>query len=123
MSRSTQAIKQQYQAAVFAASRAALILVEAQARAILRRHPALDEFVMGMGMWFFTYKVGARDRCGIRLTADMNRCLHEPRAYMRPLLDILDELNDDLKLTGEPMRFTAEGPVIHDWGVQNRLAA
>lgn len=34
----------------------------------------------------------------------------------------MDEFSDmELKVTGEPMRFTATGPVVKMWGVTNGL--
>lgn len=93
----------------------ALDLVEKRARAILRQHPNLDEFIMGMGIWFFTRKVGTKDEKGIVIEEWMNNIVHEPLAYMKPVADLIDEWDEYLKITGEPMRFTANGPVVREW--------
>lgn len=79
----------------------ALKLLERRARGILRRHSSLGEFVMSMGIWGFTYKNGER--------------IDEPFAYMRPISDLISRWDDFLKLTGEPMRFTAKGEITRDW--------
>ena len=72
------------------------------ARIILRRHPDLDEFFMGNGGAFFTSKTSpSRD------TAD------DPR--FRRLNKFIVEWEDVMKITGEPMRLTATGPVRRDW--------
>jgi hypothetical protein len=42
------------------ASKAASVFVEQQAREILRKHSELHEFVMAMGGYFFTRKIGTR---------------------------------------------------------------
>ena len=95
---SDKAIQLHYDEAV----RLALTTVERMARKILRDHPNLDEFVMGMGRAMFT-------------TNDKQNLGTEERAYMRPLDDFLTEWDRWLHLTGEPMRFTAHGPKITTW--------
>lgn len=84
-----------------AAEVAALAEIERQARLILRRRPSLGEFVMGMGAWFF---VGADGE--IR---------HETPRCARRLASFIDEFDETLCLTGHPMRFTANGPLIQEW--------
>lgn len=79
----------------------AMQLIEQRARRILVTHPNLDEFIMGMGSWFFTRKGG--------------EIIVDPLGYMKPISDIIDEWDAYLKLTGEPMRFTAEGETVTDW--------
>jgi len=76
----------------------ALEILEKRARKILRQHPNLKEFVMGMGMASFG------DHKGEVVEA----------AYMEPVFSFLFEW-DSLKLTGEAMRFTADGPVVRNW--------
>ena len=35
---------------------------------------------------------------------------------------MMDEFDDlELKVTGEPMRFTAQGPIVREWGVCDGL--
>ena len=87
----------------------ALTLIETRARKILAAHSNLDEFVMAMGGWLFTKK-GSDDNI-----SDVYR-EHIP-SYARSFLEMMDEFNDiELKVTGEPMRFTATGPVVRMWG-------
>ena len=79
----------------------ALRLLEQKARKILRRHQNLSEFIMSMGCWGFTGKNGD--------------ILHDELHYMSPVVRLLKKWDEILKLTGEPMRFTATGPVIRNW--------
>ena len=89
-------------------------LIEAKARGILRSHPTLDEFVMGMGAWLFTRKDSADDIS----TVFRERI----PAYARPFERMMDEFDRlELKITGEPMRFTAEGPVVREWGATDGM--
>ena len=76
-------------------------LVEAEARKILKKHKSLDEFVMCMGSGFFT---------------DANEPMEDEKfEYFRSFFKMLYDLNDSCKVCGFPMRFTADGEVIHDW--------
>ena len=84
------------------ARREALKHVEALARKILKQHPNLDEYVMAMGTAFFS-------------DCYMETISVYDRAYMRSLSKFLDEWDEYLKLTGEPMRFTADGKKMTDW--------
>ena len=105
-------IKDYYNKAV----RTALTLLEQKARHILQNNSNLDEFVMAMGGWFFTRKVGTKDHHGIVVTGEHgDDIIHEPLAYMHPVADIINEWDEYLKLTGTPMRFTAWGPTRKDW--------
>lgn len=79
----------------------ALELLEHKARVILKAHPNLQEFVMAMGTFFFT------DRDG--------HPVNNPPWYMQPVHDLIDDWDRRLCLTGAPMRFTATGPIRHDW--------
>lgn len=81
----------------------ALLDVEKQARKILREHKHLEEFVMSMGSWCFW-------------TTDGNQVDdYYDLAYLKPLTEIFDEWDECLKLTGTPMRFTANGKKITNW--------
>ena len=94
--------------------RVALRLIEKKARKILIAHPSLDEYVMGMGAWLFTRK-GSND--------DISTVYEErvPR-YAQPFARMMNEFeNMELKVTGEPMRFTARGPIVRMWGVCDGL--
>lgn len=86
------------------AERIALEMIEGMARQILRTHPCLDEFVMAMGSAFFTVKGDPRENIDT-----------SERAYMKRLDDLLNEWDTFLHLTGTPMRFTSDGPIITDW--------
>lgn len=77
--------------------------VETIARRILKDNPQLDEFIMGMGVWFFTTKKGE------------NLSWDNKRGYIEPMIHFLNKWNENLHLTGIPMRFTAEGPKVTDW--------
>lgn len=87
----------------------ALEHVEYLARTILQQHKNLDEFVMAMGTWYFTKRVNNAAGFEI-LDQDSTRYLENSR--LRAFIDVWDQC---LKLTGQPMRFTAEGPVQTDW--------
>lgn len=88
--------------------RMALSLIESKARVILIMHPILDEFVMGMGGWMFTK----------RNSDDSISTVFRDRipAYAGSFTRMMDEFDDlDLKVTGEPMRFSAKGPIVREW--------
>lgn len=80
----------------------ALIVVEQLAREVLRERQDLSEFVMGMGEAFFTSK--GDKTIGLE---------YVPEA--EDLLGFLDDWDEYLKITGNPMRFTAGGNVITEW--------
>lgn len=83
-----------------AAFKAAISLVESRARAILRSRPKLREFVMAMGAYTFY---------------DADGPIHDPDSWADPVYDLIAEWDEYLKLSGTPMRFTTDGPVIRDW--------
>lgn len=80
----------------------ALEIVESRAREILCKHSNLDEFIMGMGVWFFTGK-------------DKEHFDDRDLAYLKPFAELFYEWDEYLKLTGKPMRFTAYGKKRTDW--------
>lgn len=82
-----------------------LFLVEKYAREVLRDHDWLDEFVMAMGVSNFT--VHEHD-----FGVSISEATGETGSELQTLLDNWDDV---LKLTGEPMRFTATGPVRREW--------
>ena len=89
------------QAAYDRARSIGVFLVEKYAREGLRNNPDLGEFVMGMG-------------CDCFWTADGDEQVDTE--YASPnLAQLLLDWDEYLKLTGEPMRFTADGPVRRDW--------
>ncbi len=89
-------------------------LIESRARKILLAHPGLDEFIMSMGAWMFT-------RHGSM--ADISPVYREYiPGYAKSFTRMMDEFDDmELKVTGEPMRFTARGPKVTDWGATDGL--
>ena len=97
------------------AERLASAVVEKKARAILRQHPNLDEFVMAMGGWFFTKK--DKDATGYSMILHESSGDHCPK-YMTGIRNFIDEWDDVLKTTGEPMRFTANGEKVTEWGAR-----
>ena len=77
-----------------------IVKVEELARKILRGHKNLDEFIIAKGGWMYTDKNGN----------DI-----DDKPYMRELSEFIDEWDNYLKITGNPMRFTADGPVVTNW--------
>lgn len=94
--------------------RMALRLIETRARKILIAHPALDEFIMGMGAWMFTRKDSQDD-----ISTVYREYIPRYAESFTRMMDTFDRL--ELKVTGEPMRFTARGPKVTDWGVCDDL--
>lgn len=92
-------------------------IVEKMARKILTDHNELDEFIMAMGSYFFTYKEGGVDLQPI--TQKMNKSFsyyyEDSEPYLKPLNDFIGEWDKRLKITGDAMRFTAKGQKITDW--------
>ena len=88
------------------ARKTGLKYIEESARQILRKHPHLKEFVMCMGSALFTYD----DKSGNDVILSLDE-----RSYFGPLYRFLDEWDRVYKYTGEPMRFTVNGPVVTDW--------
>jgi len=82
----------------------ALKEVVRMARQIMRSHPEIKEFVMGMGGWHFSY-------------GDPSfRCPNENyMKFSKRLAKFIEKWDDRFQLTGCPMRFTADGEIRHDW--------
>lgn len=83
------------------AEKTASEVVEKMARKILQEHNELNEFVMGMGTYFFTLKDGDN--------------LDESSHILKPLDDFIGEWDSRLKITGEAMRFTVDGTKVTKW--------
>lgn len=81
--------------------------VEKLAREILKTHPELSEFTMAMGAYCFSERRPA-PATDIQLGG-------EEREFFKPLFDFMNDWDRVLKLSGSPMRFTAEGPVVTEW--------
>lgn len=89
------------------ASADASAFVEQEARALLHKHPCLQEFVMGMGLWSFSTQSGESHLPGFYTT---------PKYITNSRLGkFINQWDEYLKITGEPMRFTADGPVVREW--------
>ena len=88
------------------ANQDALYIIEKEARRILNEHDNLTEFVMTMG-------------CAIFIDIDKNTHANyyneQEFDYIKPLWDFIEQFDNILHLTGNPMRFTATGPKITDW--------
>lgn len=98
----------------------ASLKVEQIARQILVEHKELDEFIMGMGRYFFTYK--SKKRKGEHLSGYIEKMNKSGRYYyedsepfLKPLNEFISEWDDYLKITGDAMRFTATGVKVTDW--------
>lgn len=94
-------------------------VVEKMARQILSEHKELDEFIMAMGSYFFTYKNKKRQGNLEPYTQKMNKSWNyyyeDSEEYLKPLNKFIGEWNNYLKITGDAMRFTATGLKVTDW--------
>jgi len=98
------------------AEKTASEVVEKMARQILREHPELNEFVMAMGTYFFTYKEGGiLDPISSKMNSSYNYVYYDTEPFLKPLNDLIGEWDSRLKITGDAMRFTADGIKITDW--------
>ena len=89
-----------------AASTIALSLIEELARKIVMRIGGKSHFVMAMGGAAFYDKHG-------KSTTDYVGG-HVP-AWQKPVMDIIDEYDRELHLTGCPMWISADGSKKTDW--------
>ena len=95
---------------------AALLKVEEMARKILKKHPHLDYFMMAMGTYFFVDKKGNTINTQEEFrTANHSYSWRYTHKYFQPLTEFIMKWDDAFKLTGNPMKFTAEGNKITDW--------
>lgn len=81
----------------------ALAEVERRARFALRHDPMVVEFIMAMGTAFFVRKDGGDEDIDTK------------RPRLRPTFDFILQWDHCLSLTGESMRFTAQGPIVRTW--------
>ena len=91
--------------------------VEHMARSVLNNHPQLDEFIMAMGSYFFTYK-NSDSHLGShveKMNASYNYYFEDTYKYLKPLNNFIGKWDGYLKITGDAMRFTAKGKKITDW--------
>ena len=78
--------------------------VESDARKILRRHPELKEFAMGMGRAIF-----------IEVQGDISYANADDDPRWRSLMDFIRKWDAYLKITNHSVRFKALGPKTRDW--------
>lgn len=95
-------------------------VVEKMARQILSEHKELDEFIMAMGSYFFTYTDKKRQEDHLQAyTQKMNKnweyYYDDSQDFLKPLNKFIGEWDNYLKITGEGMRFTATGVKETDW--------
>lgn len=111
------------QAHIDRADKAAIKLIERLARRVMREHPECKEFVMAMGSASFTVEYtrdyGDGDTLDVTEYWSVNGLwtdgwMDRPD-WLAPLVEVFDNFEDSLRLSGSPMRFTARGPVQHDW--------
>jgi hypothetical protein len=81
----------------------ARIAVESMARAVLRARSDLGEFVMGMGTACFTSNL------------DKDTFSLEEIEEATDLEEFISEWDRRLRITGDPMRFTATGKIVTEW--------
>ena len=110
------------------ASDLAIELIKDEARKILKADDSLDEFVMGMGSCFFTYKDGGKydifsytdeqydqmDEDGHDWYGAKNGILHD--RFQPEFMEMVDDLNDKFNVCGYPVRFKANSKEVYTWG-------
>jgi len=115
------------------ASDRALYLVKREARRILREDPDLNEFVMAMGSCYFSYKKGGKydplsytEEQLIQMEDNewnfygaedgiLHNDLSNAVRFQPEFFDMIDDLDADFRISGYPVRFTAEGEELSDW--------
>ena len=85
-------------------------------RKILKEHRKYDECYIAMGSIFFTVK---DNKNYLTNTVNLYLCYGQKAQltfeYFKPLADLISKWDDVLKLTGEGIKFRAEGEIITDW--------
>lgn len=97
------------------ASNLALAEVEKEARRLMRKHKNLKEFVMAMGSYFFVDAKGETISTTTSVYRNYSYVMEDTFAYFKPLNEFMLDWEERFKITGEAMRFTAEGKKITDW--------
>lgn len=94
----------------------ALWEVEMMARDILEQHKNLKYFVMAMGTYYFVdKKENIIDTTEEYMTANYHYRWRDSKPYFANLNEFIGKWDSVLKLTGNPMKFTATGEIITDW--------
>jgi len=78
-------------------------LLVRKARAAMRAHTSLIEFTIAMGTWFFN------DRNGNYVDGE------DRRPGIQRVAKFIDSWDSHFYLTGGPMRFTVDGPIVREW--------
>jgi hypothetical protein len=86
----------------------ALDFIEYEARRIMRDHLHGYEFLMAMGVAYFNKSQHDAPDIYIKIGCTNEDCVSE-------LFNFITEYDYCLGLTGNPMRFTADGPKVTDW--------
>ena len=96
---------------------AALEAVQFMVRQVLRRCPELHEFIMANGGAFFIKDNSSNITIADLVTVLGNEvpCRSEAFFAAARLLSFMGTWDAVLKITGNPMRFTTEGPIVTDW--------
>ena len=100
------------------ASQYASTEIEKLARKVLREHKHLKSFTMAMGTYFFIDVNGNNiDTKEERSTGhpSYNYYMVDTFKYFKPLNDFIMKWDDELKVTGDAMHFTATGKKITEW--------
>lgn len=92
-------------------------IIEELARDILRNNKDLDEFIMAMGSYFFTYKNKKETLSTIEQKMNKNYKYDyiDSKKFLKPLNNFISTWDDTFKMTGISMRFTEKGEIITDW--------
>jgi hypothetical protein len=103
-------------------------LVKDEARKILKADDGLHEFIMAMGGCFFTLKDGGKyddkemsDEEWEEWTESDDyvrfyKGILDDKDYQKEFFDMVDDLNNEFKVCGYPVRFTATSQEVYDWG-------
>lgn len=89
--------------------------VEKEARKILREHKHLDYFIMAMGTYYFVDKKGQNIDTQQPCKRNGHNSWDHSFKYFEKLTNLICEWDEYLKITGNAMKFTADGKVITDW--------
>lgn len=91
--------------------------IERLARKVLREHKSLKSFTMAMGTFFFEdHKGNVIESYDMVHNWKMDTYTRKDTfLYFKPLNDFIMKWDEELKVTGDPMHFTATGEKITEW--------
>lgn len=100
------------------ASDLAIALIKDEARKILKADPNLHEFIMAMGGCFFTRKEGGKYDINQMTDDEWDEWVEIDYShdFQKEFFKMVDGLNEDFKVMGYPVRFTATSKEVHHWG-------